>query len=90
MISLDIKREITMVDVLVRGVSEEAARWLRIEAERDGRSMNDLTREAIEDKARKSKARREAFWKEVDALRDAIGPMPDNAVDLIRDDRDSR
>jgi plasmid stability protein len=80
----------TMVDVLVRGVSEETARWLRIEAERDGRPMNDLTREALEEKAAKTKARREAFWREVDELRKQIGLLPDNAVDLIREDRDSR
>jgi plasmid stability protein len=81
-------KEALMVDILVRGVDDETVRWLKAEAERDSRSMNDVTREALEEKARMAKDRREAFWREVDELREAIGPMPDNAVDLIREDRE--
>jgi hypothetical protein len=79
-----------MVDILVRGVDEETARWLKSIAAAEKVSLNEVTRQALEEKARAAKARRDAFWAEVDALREEIGPMPDNAVDLIREDRDSR
>jgi hypothetical protein len=78
------------MDILVRGVGEETARWLKSIASSEKTSLNEVTKLALEEKANRAKARREAFWKEVDDLRNTIGPMPDNAVDLIREDRDAR
>jgi plasmid stability protein len=82
--------EVAMVDILVRGVDEETTRWLRTEAERERRSMNDLTREALEEKARKAVGRREALWKEIDELRERIGPVDGDSTAIIREFRESR
>jgi plasmid stability protein len=82
--------EVAMVDILVRGVDEETTRWLRTEAERERRSMNDLTREALEEKARKAVGRREALWKEIDELRERIGPVNGDSTAIIREFRESR
>ena len=79
-----------MVDILVRGVGEETAKWLRAEAEREGRSVNDLTKEALDEKACRVKTRRDEFWQRVDQLRGVIGPLGGDAAADIREFRENR
>jgi len=75
-----------MVDILVRGVSEDEARALKSLAAREKRSLNDLVRETLSEKARAElKAQR---WARISAVREEIGRLPDDSLDAIHEFRD--
>lgn len=79
-----------MVDMLVRGLDEETARWLKSIARRESLSLNDVARQALEERARRAKERRATFWRELETLRSSIGPLDGDSVDVIREFRESR
>jgi hypothetical protein len=90
MISLDIVLEVSMVDILVRGVDEETARWLKSIAASENTSLSEVSKQALEEKARSAKTRRRAFLKELAAIRNEIGPLGGDSVADIRAFRESR
>jgi plasmid stability protein len=78
-----------MVDLLVRGVDDKVASRLKARAAREKRSLNDLLRETLAEKAaQRTDESRAAKWARIDALRTAMGPMPDDSTDIIREMRD--
>ena len=79
-----------MVDILVRGMSEKEAKTLKSLAAREKRSLNEFAREALLEKVRNADARHEELWREVDAIRESIGPLPDDSTDFIREWREKR
>ena len=79
-----------MVDILVRGVSEKEAQALKSLAAREKRSLNEFVREALIEKVKNAEARHEELWREVDAIRESIGPLPDDSTDIIREWRERR
>jgi len=80
-----------MGDFLVRNVDNATLAQLKTKAKAQGRSMNDLAREALHAAAKPSKAE---IWAEADRIRAKIRArvghdLPDSTAD-IREDRDSR
>ena len=80
-----------MGDFLVRNVDDDALAELKTKAKAQGKSMNDLAREALHTAAKPSK---EEVWAEADRIRAKIrarvGHDLPNSTAAIREDRDSR
>ena len=79
-----------MVDILVRGVSQHEAQALKRLAAQEKRSLNEFAREALLEKVKNAEARHEELWREVDAIRKSIGPLPDDSTAFIREWREKR
>ena len=80
-----------MGDILVRNVDDGAIAQLKTKAKAQGKSMNELAREALLAAAKPSK---EEIWAEADRIRAKIRArvghdLPNSTVG-IREDRDSR
>ena len=80
-----------MGDFLVRNVDDTTLAQLKTKAKAQGKSMNDVARDALRAAARPSK---EEVWAESDRIRAKIHArvghdLPDSTAD-IREDRDSR
>ncbi|MGA3308476.1 MAG: hypothetical protein ABSD08_07670 [Xanthobacteraceae bacterium] len=76
-----------MVDILVRNVADATAAQLKKKAKAQGKSVNDLAREALDAAAKPSK---EEAWAAVDRIRKKIGKVSGDSTADIREDRDSR
>jgi len=76
-----------MADILVRNVDSATAAQLKRKAKAQGRSVNDLAREALRAAAKPSK---EEIWAQADRLRNRIGKVPGDSTADIREDRDNR
>jgi antitoxin FitA len=76
-----------MVDILVRNVDEAIAAQLKKKAKTEGKSVNEVAREALEAAARPSK---QDVWAEIDRIRERIGPVSGDSTKDIREDRDNR
>lgn len=76
-----------MANILVRNVDEATADRLKQKARAEGKSLNDIAREALEKAAKPGK---EEIWAEADRLRKEIGKVSGDSTQLIREDRDSR
>ncbi len=76
-----------MVDILVRNVTDATAAQLKKKAKAQGKSVNDLAREALDAAAKPSK---EEAWAAVDRIRKKIGKVSGDSTADIREDRDSR
>jgi plasmid stability protein len=76
-----------MVDILVRNVDAATAAQLKTKAKAQGKSVNDLAREALEQAARPSK---EEAWAEADRLRKKIGKVKGDSTQIIREWRDNK
>ncbi len=75
-----------MVDILVRNVDEATAAELKKKAKAQGRSVNDLAREALKAAAKPS---REEAWAEIERIRRMSPYSKVDSTDLIREDRDN-
>ena len=75
-----------MVDILVRNVDAATAAELKKKAKAQGRSVNDLAREALKAAAKPGK---EEAWAEIDRIRRMSPYSRVDSTDLIREDRDS-
>jgi plasmid stability protein len=85
-----ISTEAVMANILVRHVHDAAVARLKKKAKAEGKSVNDLAREALEKAAMPSK---EEIWVEADRLRERIRrrvghDLSDSTAD-IRADRDN-
>jgi plasmid stability protein len=76
-----------MVDILVRNVDAATAAQLKTKAKAQGKSVNDLAREALAQAARPSK---EEAWAEIDRLRKKIGKVNFDSTKIIREWRDNK
>jgi plasmid stability protein len=76
-----------MVDILVRNVDAATAAQLKTKAKAQGRSVNDVAREALAQAARPSK---EEAWAEIDRLRKKIGKVNFDSTKIIREWRDNK
>jgi plasmid stability protein len=76
-----------MVDILVRNVDAATAAQLKTKAKAQGRSVNDVAREALAQAARPSK---EEAWAEIDHLRKKIGKVNFDSTKIIREWRDNK
>jgi hypothetical protein len=77
-----------MVDLLVRGLDEETAFWLKSIARSENTSLNEVTRQALEARARRARERRAALWADLAAMRAKVGPVADDSVEIIREFRE--
>lgn len=75
-----------MADILVRGIDDEIAMRLKQQAKKAERSLNDLVKDILSEA---SGVPRSQLVAEIRGLRKKMGRMPDNSVDLIREDRDT-
>ena len=75
-----------MVDILVLNNDNETAAQLKRKAKAQGKSVNDLAREALAQVAKPSK---EEAWAAADAFRERIGRISGDSTADIREDRDS-
>jgi plasmid stability protein len=80
-----------MVDILVRNVGDATATRLKKKARAEGKSVNDIAREALDAAAQPSK---DEIWAAADRMRAKIRArvghdLPDSAPG-IREDRDRR
>jgi plasmid stability protein len=75
-----------MVDILVRNVDDATAAELKKKAKAQGKSVNDLAREALKAAAKPGK---EEAWAAADAFRKKIGRISGDSTADIREDRDS-
>jgi antitoxin FitA len=76
-----------MADILVRNVDAATAAQLKRKAKAQGRSVNDLAREALSAAAKPSK---EEIWAQADRLRKRIGKVSGDSTADIREDRDNQ
>jgi plasmid stability protein len=76
-----------MVDILVRNVDAATAAQLKTKAKAQGKSVNDLAREALAQAAKPSK---EEAWAEADRLRKKIGKVKGDSTQIIREWRDNK
>jgi plasmid stability protein len=76
-----------MVDILVRNIDAETAAQLKRKAKAQGKSVNDLARDALAQAAKPSK---EEAWAEADRLRKKIGKVSFDSTKLIREWRDNK
>ncbi len=77
-----------MTDILVRDVPEETKTLLKQIALSQKRSMNDVAKEALQQKANEVRESREAMWERIDAIRERIGPLKGDSLDDIREFRE--
>ena len=75
-----------MVDILVRNVADATAAQLKKKAKAQGKSVNDLAREALDAAAKPSK---EEAWAAVDRIRKKIGKVSGDSTQIIREWRDN-
>jgi antitoxin FitA len=78
--------EDSMVDILVRNVDGAVAEKLKKKAKAEGKSVNDVAREALRAAVKPSK---EEIWAEIDRFRERIGPISSDSTADIREDRDN-
>ena len=76
-----------MVDILVRNIDEQTAAQLKRKAKIQGKSVNDLAREAL---AQAAKPAKEEIWAEADRLRKKIGKVSGDSTAVIREWRDNK
>ena len=76
-----------MVDILVRNIDNEIAAQLKRKAKAQGKSVNDLAREALAQAAKPSK---EEAWAEIDRIREKIGKVSIDSTAVIREWRDNK
>jgi plasmid stability protein len=74
-----------MADILIRGLDDAIAERLRDKAKREGRSLNDISKDALTASVAET---REELWARINARRNAMGLMPDDSTDIIRALRD--
>jgi antitoxin FitA len=75
-----------MADILVRNVDDATKAALKKKAKAQGKSVNDLAREALRAAAKPSK---EEIWAEIDRFRERIGPVSGDSTQIIREWRDN-
>ena len=61
-----------MADILVRNIDDAIAAQLKKKAKAEGKSVNDVAREALRAAVKPSK---EEVWAEIDRVRTRIGPV---------------
>ncbi len=76
-----------MANILVRNVDEATADRLKQKARAEGKSLNDIAREALEKAAKPGK---EEIWAEADRLRKEIGKVSGDSTADIREWRDNK
>jgi plasmid stability protein len=76
-----------MVDILVRNIDEQTAAQLKSKAKAQGKSVNDLAREAL---AQAAKPNKHEIWAEAEALRKKIGKVTGDSTQIIREWRDNK
>ena len=76
-----------MADILVRNIDDETAAQLKRKAKAQGKSVNDLAREALTQAAKPSK---DEIWAEAEALRKKIGKVSGDSTEIIREWRDNK
>jgi len=75
-----------MGQVLIRNLDDRVIERLKLRAARDNTSLEQTLRTILTKAAEPSRAEIVA---EIDALRERIGPVPDDSTALIREDRDN-
>ncbi len=75
-----------MVDILVRNVDQAIADRLKAKARAEGKSVNELAREALTAAAKPTK---EEAWAEIDRIRAKIGKVSGVSTADIREWRDN-
>ena len=79
-----------MSDLLVRDVAQATMHWLKDEALREGVSISDITKRALDEKVAANAKDWRSFLADIDALREKIGPVPGDSVEFIREWREKR
>ena len=80
-----------MGQLTVRKVDDEIIRRLKIRAAKHGRSAEAEHREILKQALlAEPRLRSEDWWRRAEELRERLGPMPDDSVDIIRKYRDER
>jgi plasmid stability protein len=82
-----ISRSPIMVDILVRNIDGATAVQLKKKAKAEGKSVNDIAREALRAAVKPSK---EEIWGEADRLRKKIGKVLSDSTADIREWRDNK
>jgi hypothetical protein len=75
-----------MVDILVRDIDQAIADRLKAKAKAEGKSVNEIAREALAAAAKPSK---EEAWAEIDRIRATIGKSTGDSTADIREWRDN-
>ena len=75
-----------MANILVRDVDQATADRLKKKAKAEGKSVNDIAREALNAAAKQSK---DELWAEADRLRKKIGKVSGDSTQIIREWRDN-
>jgi plasmid stability protein len=85
--------EVSMAQIVVRGIDEEVMQKFKVRAKRQGKSAEQAVRELIEEAARET-GRQDDWFERATAFREKLyrkyGQLDINAAELIREDRDSR
>ena len=80
-----------MGQLTVRKVDDEIIQRLKIRAAQHGRSAEAEHREILKQAlTTEPKMSAEEWWRRAAELRERLGPMPDESVDIIRKYRDER
>jgi len=80
-----------MGQLTVRKLDDEIIRRLKIRAAEHGRSAEAEHREILKQALlAEAKLGPEEWWQRARELRERLGPMPDDSVDIIRKFRDER
>jgi hypothetical protein len=75
-----------MPDLLVSDIDPELYERMRGSAQAQGKSLEQLARDALAEKFTWSK---EELWAEADRLKEKIGRLSDDSTAFIREDRDN-
>lgn len=75
-----------MPDLLVRDIDPDLYARIKNSAERQGKSLAQTAREALQEKFRPSK---EEVWKRAQLLREKIGKVTGDSTQIIREWRDN-
>lgn len=75
-----------MVDILVRNIDQAVADRLKAKAKAEGKSVNEIAREAL---AAAAKPGKEETWAAADAIREKIGKVSGDSTADIREWRDN-
>jgi antitoxin FitA len=78
--------EAAMVDILIRDVDGAVAEKLKKKAKAEGKSVNEIAREALRAAV---KPRKEEIWAAADRIREKIGRVSGDSTADIRTDRDN-
>lgn len=76
-----------MASMVIRNIPDDVLKRFKERAKADGKSAEQLAREAIAEKAMPA---RDEAWQEIDALRAATKRIGFDVVDEIRQDREER